>query len=582
VTTKRAIVQDLTQEAEQGKLEPAYGRERETLAIAEVLCRRNPKSVLLVGPSGIGKTRLLVGLAMAGARGTTHGLLDNFRVVQLDANIGMLSSESADEKVRSLLAFLQKEPKLILAVDDLDQLILKSRESEAVVALAQTLFRRDFACLATATPEGAGLLKNQYPGLDRAFETIRIEPMKPVAALRVLSELRGTMEKHHGMTITDEALHEAIVAGEQYSAEAFFPGKAIDLIDRACSHKRLRTVADRELEEDLAGQSLHDPAPVIGPGEVRREAERRSSRWVPLVQITANWKRLRRSLQRQFGYQSEAVKELVDALEKHSASLDRLRTTKAVLLFCGSPDAGHKRLARAAGKALFGDDAAAYAISARDLDTSGVVSQIARSMETDEHASRTIRPKGVLMIDQIEPDDDRVRAILAQARDDGTIREGDHAPVDCSNTIIFLCARSGSKNEMRPGSDGAPSARHVMDWALGPSVSPLADGTVYLRPVGEAEFRNVAHARVKQLRRELKPKNLGVSVDEDAYDLIVNRALAKENSFDRLLESTERMIVDPIREIVRIKTFRPQTVIRVLRESDRLVIRAHDPKRSST
>ncbi len=585
MTTKRAVVTDLTQAAERGSLDRAYGRDRETLAIAAVLGRRTPKSVLLTGPPGVGKSRIIAEFAIAGTEGRTEGLLDQYRVVQLDTNLSMLSPAQADEKVRSLIDFMRKEPRTILAVDDIDALLLpfadEARKSEPAAALVQAIVRREIACLGATSDAGHQRIIESFPAFERSFDVVRVEPMRPTSALGVLTAMRESIQKHHRLTITDDALREAVVASEQFSADDAFPGKAIDLLDRTCAHKRLRTVSERELPEDLADLSIHDASPVISANEVRREAERNSSRWVPLVQLPADWSELQRTLPRQFEFQADAVAKLVQTIAEHAPLLDRLRRPKAVVFIEGSADAGQKRIVSAVASTIFGADAALHTVSARGLEGTGVAPQLSQKSMPGVPPGRTLRPVGALYFEDLEKDDSRLRAILVQAIETGSIREEGQSPVDCSHLIIVISSLRARSGKSKDGQTRQHSLESSLERILGGPSSRLVDVTIEFRPIEPAEFRDIAHTRVKQLRRELKPKDIGVAVDDVVYDFVVQRALAKENSLDRLLDNTDRLMIDPIREIVRIKRFRPQTVLQILCENNRVVIRAHEPGRAS-
>jgi ATP-dependent Clp protease ATP-binding subunit ClpC len=583
--TKRELIHDLTHLAGMGKLDPAFGREEDILAIAEVFSRHNPKSAILVGSSGVGKSQIVKGLAVAGVRGETAGLLEDFQVVELDSSLVHSYVEGSGERLSGIMDFLRKEEKAILAIDNIDKFLLrlKSEEkgAERIAPLALAVLRRTIACIGTTSQVGYDQILQAFPDFEQRFEKIEIAAMRPLATLRVLERLRQGMEHHHNLRISNEALREAIICSEQYFPEANFPGKAIELLDRACSSARVKTLTGK-IDKVVPGgvAALAKVEVELKNDDVRREAERRSSKQTPLFQLPVKWDSLRQTLPPRLPFQRSAIFTSIQVLEVNNVSLDRLRLPKGVLLFTGREGMGQLLLVKAMAEALFGSEKALFAMHLGVENGEAWTEQLAGLLQEEMGRSGTLRPKGVLLFQHAErggaSDFETIESLIRC----GACTGASGRIVNGAATIIVLCVSS----DERPGrADESSSNLQVLSDLsplMGQALLDRVDAVVPFKHIVPESYRDIIHGRVRMLRREFRADEIGVAVQPSAYEYVIQRATSKRSGPERLLDATERFIVQPIRQITGIKKFPPKTVLYALVERDRIIIRAQEPEKT--
>ena len=247
---------DMTRAAEEGKLDPVVGREKEIERVAQILSRRKKNNPILIGEPGVGKSAIVEGLAIRIVEKKVSRILFNKRVVTLDmASVvaGTKYRGQFEERIRSILKELQKNPDIILFIDEIHTIVgagSAAGSMDAANMLKPALARGEIQCIGATTLDEYRKNIEKDGALERRFQKIIVEPTTPDETLQILKNIKERYEDHHNVRYTDEALEACVKLADRYITDRFFPDKAIDALDEAGSRVHLTNVAvPKEIEE---------------------------------------------------------------------------------------------------------------------------------------------------------------------------------------------------------------------------------------------------------------------------------------------------------------------------------------------
>ena len=270
--------QDLTALAQEGKLDPVVGRDREIRQVVQVLSRRTKNNPVLVGAAGVGKTALIQGLAQRIVAGKVADSLLGRRLLALEPGsliAGAKYRGQFEERLRAVLEEVATaDGQVVLFIDELHTLVNSSRSSSDVGSLLKpALARGELRCIAAATMDEYCRSVEKDPALERQFQQVLVREPSHQDCLAILQGLRERYERHHGVTIADQALEAAIRLGDRYINDRCLPDKAIDLMDEAAAQLRLDATSKPEVVEE-AEQELRRLELALVAAERAPEAER--------------------------------------------------------------------------------------------------------------------------------------------------------------------------------------------------------------------------------------------------------------------------------------------------------------------
>lgn len=232
---------DLTQDAELGKLEPMIGREKELQRLIRVLCRRTKNNPVIVGEPGVGKTALVEGLAIAIVNHEVPPKLEGARIITVDLGAliaGTRYRGEFEERLQMLIDHVKESPELILFIDEIHTLIgAGSAEGtmDAANMLKPALSRGQFRCIGATTIDEYRKYIERDPALERRFQPIRVNPPSLEETVDILLRIRQKYEDYHKVLVSNEAVVRIVEMADRYIPERFFPDKAIDILDEACT-----------------------------------------------------------------------------------------------------------------------------------------------------------------------------------------------------------------------------------------------------------------------------------------------------------------------------------------------------------
>lgn len=500
---------DLTLRAEEGKLDPVIGREKEIERLMEILSRRTKNNPCLVGEPGVGKTAVIEGLAARIAAGIVPESMKNRRIYTMDL-AGMLAGTKYrgefEERMKRLIREVENAGDIILFLDEVHTIIGAGGAEGAMDAsniLKPSLARGELQLIGATTISEYRKYIEKDAALERRFQPVTIEEPDEKKCTEILKGLRVGYEKHHQVEIDEEALDAAVKLSERYISDRFLPDKAIDVLDEACAKVRLRgfkaPASVYDLEERLAKVKT-DLENAIRSGDmsgareknqekeqIQRKLERTQERFRrknkeskftvtedDIADVVAEWtkipvhrlkeeesvrlKKLEATLHKRVVGQEEAVTAVAKAVRRGRVGLKDPNRPIGSFLFLGPTGVGKTELSKALAEAMFGNEESMIRVDMSEYMEKHSVAKLIGSPpgyvghEDGGQLSEQVRrhPYSVVLFDEIEKAHPDVFNILLQVLDDGHITDSQGRKVDFRNTVIIMTSNAGAQAIIDP------------------------------------------------------------------------------------------------------------------------------------
>lgn len=577
---QESLVDDITRRAQDGTLSEAHGRARELYRILEVLSRRNRKNVLLVGYTGVGKRRIVEGLALAGMQGETEELLGEFRIVELNLALLVQGSEQHEKALASLIKHLRQTRDIILFIPDIDLILgpnsAELGETNLGTLLRPTLIRGDITCIGATTPGRYRELIEPDSAARRAFEAVEIQPMTEAQAYDVICAVRPEIEAHHHVEISDETIRAAVVLSERYIKHHFLPGKAIDVLDRASSRYRLKKLAKERKPELVDDASLVMLKDRVSPHDVRKAIENVVGFEIRASYAPKYWEDITASFRRRMTGQSAAINEGIHALRKAFDSLSDSSGPKCVLLLVGPARSGKQFWAETLAEVHLGRSDRCFEI---DLGTA-TESNLVELLETaagwgidapsrSDSTGMTNLPESVIYVTGIDAPSreasERFRRIL-----EGTVLRSDGRPISLHNCIVVIASEKEAALPNRDEYKDSPKS-----WRVGlrqqypPEILNRVDAIIPLFPLELRHHYAIMHNDVNVLRRNLARSGITIVVQRDAYEHLSEEVRERGGGVVELRKALFSKLIRPIERLIEDGATRANGAVRVdLRDNE--------------
>lgn len=520
--TLEQFSRDLTALAEEGKLDPVIGREEEIKRVIQVLSRRTKNNPCLIGEPGVGKTAIVEGLAARIADGSVPETIRDKRLCILDLTAMVAGSKyrgEFEERIKNVIDEVRRDGQVLLFIDELHTIIGAGGAEGAMDAsniLKPAMARGEIQIIGATTLEEYRKHIEKDAALERRFQPVMIEEAGVEQTIEILKGLRPYYEKHHQVTITDEALEAAARLSERYVNDRFLPDKAIDLMDEAAAGLKIgrydtaENQAEKnrelpkvrqELEQALIRGNLEAARDCrIRLEELEKSEERkvsRRSRKMPVLteaqiaDTVSKWtkipvqrlaeaesqrlRRLEQTLHKRVVGQEEAVSAVAKAVKRGRVGLKDPKRPIGSFLFLGPTGVGKTELSKALAEVLFGKEDALIRVDMSEYMEKHSVAKIIGSPpgyvghDDGGQLSEKVRrnPYAVILFDEIEKAHPDVFNILLQVLDDGHITDSQGRKVDFKNTVIIMTSNAGAGAIVSPkklGFSSAEDAKHDYEF----------------------------------------------------------------------------------------------------------------------
>jgi len=495
---------DMTQSAQEGKLDPVVGREKEIERLAQILTRRKKNNPILIGEPGVGKSSIVEGLAQRIVERKVSRMLFGKRLLALDMAAVVAGTKyrgQFEERIRSIILELKKNPDIILFIDEIHTIVGAGSapgSMDAANMLKPALSRGEVQCIGATTVDEYRKSIEKDGALERRFQKILVEPTTADETLQILENIKDRYEDHHNVTYTPDALKACVTLAGRYITDRAFPDKAIDVMDEAGSRTHLsnlsvpKEIEDKEHEIDFAREAKNDAvtrqdfelAARFRDREKELETELESMRkdWeqslkshretvdeesiatvvsmmsgVPVQKIAREegerLKGLAPALKSKVIAQDSAIDLLSRAIRRSRVGLKNPNKPIGSFLFLGPTGVGKTLLAKELAEQMFGTTDALIRVDMSEFMEKFAVSRLVGAppgyvgYEEGGQLTEKVRrkPYSIVLLDEIEKAHQDVFNILLQVMDEGRLTDSESRTVDFRNTIIIMTSNIGSR-----------------------------------------------------------------------------------------------------------------------------------------
>ncbi|MDR7370588.1 ATP-dependent Clp protease ATP-binding subunit [Flavobacterium aquidurense] len=495
---------DLTEMAEEGKLDPVVGREKEIERVSQILSRRKKNNPLLIGEPGVGKSAIAEGLALRIIQKKVSRILFNKRVVTLDlASLvaGTKYRGQFEERMKAVMNELEKNDDIILFIDEIHTIVGAGGATGSLDAsnmFKPALARGEIQCIGATTLDEYRQYIEKDGALERRFQKVIVEPTSVEETIAILNNVKDKYEDHHNVTYTKEAIEACVKLTNRYMSERFLPDKAIDALDEAGSRVHITNIdvpkqildLERQLEEVrelknmVVKKQKYEEAAKLRDDEKRIEKDLAvaQEQWeedsknnrievtednvadvvsmmtgIPVNRIAQTESnklaKLPELIQNKVIGQNEAVLKIARSIQRNRAGLKDPNKPIGSFIFLGQTGVGKTQLAKVLAKELFDSEDALIRIDMSEYMEKFAISRLVGAppgyvgYEEGGQLTEKVRrkPYCVVLLDEIEKAHPDVFNMMLQVLDDGYLTDSLGRKIDFKNTIIIMTSNVGAR-----------------------------------------------------------------------------------------------------------------------------------------
>lgn len=493
---------DLNILAQEEKIDPVIGRNREIERVIQILSRRTKNNPILIGEPGVGKTAVTEGLAQRLINGNIPKVLASKRIISLNmASLvaGTKYRGDFEDRLKKIIDEIIENKNIILFIDEMHTLIgagAAEGSMDAANILKPALSRGEIQVIGATTLKEYKKYIEKDSALERRFQTIMVNEPSAEDAISILKGIRNKYEKFHCAKITDEAIKAAVKISQRYITDRFLPDKAIDLMDEASAKVRLKTVNIptnisqleqkiqdlKKAKEKAIDNQDYELAATIRDQEIQIKEELATAKtawekqnnaqiavteediadvatlWtgIPVKRLVAKEAdrllHIEDIIHKRVVGQNEGVNAVAKAIRRARAGLKDPKRPIGSFLFLGPTGVGKTELARSLAEAIFGDESAMIRFDMSEYMEKHTVSRMLGAppgyIGYDEGGLLTNavrrKPYAVILLDEIEKAHPDIFNILLQVLDDGRLTDSQGRTVDFKNTVIIMTSNAGA------------------------------------------------------------------------------------------------------------------------------------------
>ena len=571
---------DLTKMGEEGKLDPIVGREKEIERVSQILSRRKKNNPILIGEPGVGKSSIAEGLALRIIQRKVSRILFNKRIVMLDLASMVAGTKyrgQFEERIKALMAELEKEPDIILFIDEIHTIIGAGGASGSLDAsnmFKPALARGELQIIGATTLDEYRKHIEKDGALERRFQKVIVEPASPDETFQIINNIKDKYESHHNVLYSPEAIKACVDLTDRYVTDRFLPDKAIDALDEAGSRVHIanivvpkeitdieaKIVEVKEKKNQVIRSQKYEEAAKLRDVErqLNESLEVERKKWeqesannkqtvtednvaevvsmmtgIPLQRVSENetskLAKMQESIVGKVVGQDDAVKKIVKAIQRGRVGLKDPNKPIGSFMFLGPTGVGKTQLAKVLAKYLFDSEDSLIRIDMSEYMEKFAVSRLIGAppgyVGHDDGGQLTEKvrrkPYSVILLDEIEKAHPEVFNLLLQVLDDGQLTDSLGRKVNFKNSIIIMTSNTGS--------------RQLKEFGTG-----VGFNTKNRESKGQQESNNVID---KELKKKFAPEFLN-RID----DVVMFNSLNKEDinkiigiELERLVERVQKM-----------------------------------------
>ena len=568
---------DLNKFAQQGKLDPVIGREKEILRIAQVLSRRKKNNPIILGEPGCGKTAIVEGLAMKIVNGDCPRNLLDKRIVTLDLTAVVAGTKyrgQFEERLKVILEELSANPNIIIFIDEIHTLIGSGNSSGSLDGsniFKPALARGEIQCIGATTLDEYRKSFEKDGALERRFQKVMVDPSTVSETIQILTNIKDKYEAYHKVSYSPEVIELCVKLADRYITDREFPDKAFDILDEVGARSQTEQKVPEEIEElkrkasDIKLQKMD----VVKRQNYEQAAELRDKERKILVKLDSETKRFEEesalnrvpiteeqvydvvstmtkipvskmtiddtnaligmdgTLKSKVIGQDDAVEKIVKSIRRNRIGIKDPNRPIGSFIFLGSTGVGKTHLAKQIAKEMFGSEDALIRVDMSEYQEKHTVSRLVGAppgyvgYEEGGQLTEQVKnkPYSVILFDEVEKAHKDIFSILLQILDDGHATDSLGRKINFKNTLIIMTTNLG--------------ARKLSDFGTGIGFSSN-------KYSNEEAKRQIL---MKELKNFFSPEFLN-RID----DTIVFSTLSKEN-IDKIVELELKKLVNRLNEL---------------------------------
>jgi len=495
---------DLTKLAEEGKLDPIVGRMKEIERVSQILSRRKKNNPILIGEPGVGKSAIAEGLALKIVQRKCSRVLFNKRIVTLDLASMVAGTKyrgQFEERIKALMGELEKNPDVILFIDEIHTMIGAGGASGSLDAsnmFKPALARGEIQIIGATTIDEYRKHIEKDGALERRFQKVMVEPASVDETLEILGNIKDKYESHHNVNYTEDAIKACVDLTSRYMTDRFLPDKAIDALDEAGSRVHIsnivvpKEVTDieqklldiKDKKQEVVKSQRYEEAAKLRDVEkqLQKQLEEARKKWdedtkenrqtvteenvaevvsmmtgIPLQKVSQNENKKLAMMQEMMKGkvigQDEAIQKVVKAIQRGRVGLKDPNRPIGSFIFLGPTGVGKTELAKQLAKYLFDSEDSLIRVDMSEFMEKFAVSRLIGAppgyVGHDEGGQLTEKvrrkPYSVILLDEIEKAHPEVFNLLLQVLDDGQLTDSLGRKVNFKNTIIIMTSNTGSR-----------------------------------------------------------------------------------------------------------------------------------------
>lgn len=495
---------DLTKMAEDDKLDPIVGREKEIERVSQILSRRKKNNPVLIGEPGVGKSAIAEGLALRIIQRKVSRVLFDKRIVSLDVAslvAGTKYRGQFEERMKAVMNELEKSPDVILFIDEIHTIVGAGGASGSLDAsnmFKPALARGEIQCIGATTLDEYRQYIEKDGALERRFQKVIVEATTVEETIEILHNIKEKYEEHHSVTYTDEAIASCVTLTNRYISDRHLPDKAIDALDEVGSRVHITNInvpaeiitAEKKIEEvkeeknQVVRSQKYEEAAKLRDKErtLMEELERAKNKWeeesknhrvtvtvdnveevvammtgIPVQRIaekeSGRLSRMNEDMQGTVIGQDDAIAKVVKAIQRNRAGLKDPDKPIGSFIFLGPTGVGKTQLAKELAKLMFQSDDALIRIDMSEYMEKFAISRLIGAppgyigYEEGGQLTEKVRrrPYSIILLDEIEKAHPDVFNLLLSALDDGQLTDSLGRKIDFRNTIIIMTSNIGAR-----------------------------------------------------------------------------------------------------------------------------------------